>query len=88
MRARAWICLFGLLLTSAPTAWAKRAACVGDSITYGSGITNRMYDSYPAQRERELAALGMDWEVDNFGVSTTSASIRRRSCPTSEPTVP
>ena len=32
--------------------WAKRiikVACVGNSITYGAGISNREKNSYPAQ---------------------------------------
>ncbi len=43
-----------------------RLACIGDSITYGSGIKNRDKDSYPAQL---AAMLGEKWEVRNFGVS-------------------
>ena len=43
-----------------------RVACVGDSITYGHGIKNRLKGCYPAQ----LAwMLGDKWEVRNFGVS-------------------
>src|SRR5690242_3130681 len=36
-----------------------RVACVGDSITYGYGIKDREYESYPAQLA-EL--LGKKWE--------------------------
>lgn len=43
-----------------------KVACVGDSITYGSGIENREENSYPAQLQK---MLGQDWEVQNFGVS-------------------
>ncbi|MHC4302510.1 MAG: GDSL-type esterase/lipase family protein [Planctomycetota bacterium] len=43
-----------------------RVACVGDSITYGSGIKVRSRDSYPAQLAR---MLGKKWQVRNFGVS-------------------
>jgi len=43
-----------------------RVACVGDSITYGSGIKDREHNSYPAQLG---ALLGSQWEVRNFGVS-------------------
>ena len=42
-----------------------RVACVGDSITYGSGIKLRSRDSYPAQLGK---MLGEDWQVRNFGV--------------------
>lgn len=43
-----------------------RVACVGDSITYGHGIKNRLNASYPSQLGR---MLGDKWEVRNFGVS-------------------
>ncbi|MHC4541746.1 MAG: GDSL-type esterase/lipase family protein, partial [Planctomycetota bacterium] len=43
-----------------------RVACVGDSITYGSSIQNRVGNCYPAQLGR---MLGRKWEVRNFGVS-------------------
>jgi lysophospholipase L1-like esterase len=43
-----------------------RVACVGDSITYGSHLTDPEKDSYPAQ----LADfLGAGYDVRNFGVS-------------------
>lgn len=41
-----------------------RVACVGNSITYGSGIKDRDRDSYPAQLQR---LLGDEYEVVNFG---------------------
>lgn len=43
-----------------------RVACVGDSITYGSGIKDRTTRSYPAQLQQ---LLGTDYQVKNFGVS-------------------
>lgn len=43
-----------------------RIACIGNSITYGSGLTDRMQESYPAQLQ---ALLGSGYEVFNFGVS-------------------
>ena len=43
-----------------------RIACVGDSITYGSSISNRNRNSYPAQLSE---MLGNQWSVRNFGVS-------------------
>ena len=42
-----------------------KVACVGDSITFGSGIRNRDRDSYPAVLGR---LLGDKWVVHNFGV--------------------
>lgn len=42
-----------------------RVACVGDSITYGHGIENRLKGCYPAQLGR---MLGDKWQVRNFGV--------------------
>ena len=43
-----------------------RVACVGDSITFGSGLANAQQDAYPAVLGRWL---GTGWEVRNFGVS-------------------
>lgn len=43
-----------------------KVACVGDSITFGAGISDRDNDSYPAQLGE---MLGAGWEVVNFGVS-------------------
>ncbi len=42
-----------------------KVACIGNSITYGSGIPDRARDSYPAQLGR---MLGDKWIVRNFGV--------------------
>jgi lysophospholipase L1-like esterase len=41
-----------------------RVACVGDSITAGSGLPPQ--SSYPSQLQ---ALLGNDWQIENFGVS-------------------
>ncbi len=46
-----------------------RVACVGDSITWGYGISNREHDSYPAQL---AVVLGTNWDVRNFGVNATT----------------
>src|ERR1044072_7428681 len=43
-----------------------RVACVGDSITWGSGVEGRESNSYPAVLQR---LLGEKYEVSNFGVS-------------------
>lgn len=47
-----------------------RVACVGNSITFGHGIANRAENAYPAQLGRYL---GAGYEVENFGVSGTTA---------------
>jgi acyl-CoA thioesterase-1 len=43
-----------------------RVACVGDSITWGFNISNRVHNSYPAQL---AVMLGTNWVVRNFGVN-------------------
>ncbi len=50
-----------------PTAYSApiKVACIGNSITFGSGIPDRPRDSYPSQLAR---MLGEKWEVRNFGV--------------------
>ena len=57
--------LLFFLAASMPAAAAVRVACVGDSITYGSRIENRLYNAYPFQLGR---LLGPEYEVRNFGV--------------------
>lgn len=44
-----------------------RVACVGDSITYGHGITNWPQNHYPRQLQR---LLGDGYHVNNYGVSS------------------
>ncbi|GAA3584535.1 GDSL-type esterase/lipase family protein [Snuella lapsa] len=43
-----------------------KIACVGDSITFGSGVANREMNAYPQQLQ---AMLGETYQVKNFGVS-------------------
>ena len=50
-----------------------RIACVGDSITFGSGLANRPLESYPSVLGR---LLGDTYFVSNFGVS--GATMLRR----------
>jgi len=66
--------LFAIVLTLSLSqiinvANAKLVACVGDSITYGSGISDRQNDSYPAQLGRMLQDFDNQWQTQNFGVS-------------------
>lgn len=42
-----------------------RVACIGDSITWGTAMTNRVAECYPAQLQR---LLGDGYDVRNFGV--------------------
>ena len=49
-----------------PAGDTVRVACVGDSITYGSGLPAREHNAYPAQLQK---LLGDGYEVRNFGVS-------------------
>ena len=46
-----------------------KIACIGNSITYGHGIRDRIKDAYPAQLNR---MLGEGYDVKNFGVSGTT----------------
>ena len=60
-----------ILIIGMPTgvAKAKLIACVGDSITYGSGILYRASNCYPAQLATILHSFDSEWETQNFGVS-------------------
>lgn len=53
-------------LEASPKAAAVKVACVGNSITAGSGIRNRDKDSYPMILGQ---MLGKGYDVRNFGVS-------------------
>lgn len=57
--------LFLLIAISLQAADTIRVACIGNSITYGSGIKNRATDSYPAVLGK---LLGSKYEVKNFGL--------------------
>lgn len=57
-------CFIVLHTDAKPTVPPVRVACVGNSITYGTGIANRDKDSYPAQLQ---AMLGNKYLVGNFG---------------------
>ena len=56
---------FTLLFCALSFAGALKVACGGVSITYGSGISDRAKDSYPAQLGK---MLGDGYDVRNFGV--------------------
>lgn len=43
-----------------------KIACVGDSITYGTGLADRHTESYPAQLGQQLS---FNYEVENYGIS-------------------
>jgi len=49
-----------------------RVACVGDSITYGHGIKDRLHDAYPGVLS---TMLGQKYDVRNFGVSGTTTMM-------------
>lgn len=58
---------YSLLVMLSVTAFAQKqikVACVGNSITYGSGIANPEADSYPSQLRK---MLGSSYVVGNFG---------------------
>lgn len=59
-----------LLMACMAVSAQTRVACIGNSITYGHGIEDREHDTYPAQLQ---ALLGPDYQVENFGVSGTTA---------------
>lgn len=58
---------------SATNDGVTRVACVGDSITFGSGIDEREKNSYPAVLD---GLLGDKFEVRNFGVG--GATLQKR----------
>ncbi len=73
------ILFFILCLFSIPTATTRaaepalRVACIGNSITYGTGIADRKQDSYPAILQR---LLGDGYIVENFGKPGATLLLR------------
>lgn len=62
---RIWIAALGLLMAVPSMAQEKiKVACVGNSITYGSGVVNREVNAYPVKLQ---GMLGDKYEVGNFG---------------------
>lgn len=64
-----FFCLFshglsGVRITSSPKPGQIKIACVGDSITYGHGITGWPRNTYPYLLQR---LLGKGFHVNNFG---------------------
>ena len=47
----------------------KRVACIGNSVTFGFGLSDRERDSYPSQLQK---ILGSNFVVGNFGVNGTT----------------
>ena len=47
----------------------KMIACIGDSITYGYGVSNPAEEAWPALLDKKL---GDGWQIVNFGVSGTT----------------
>lgn len=71
MKIKQTVILLGLLILTTISASAAskkqktiRVACIGNSITYGTGISDRTNDSYPSQLQR---LLGSNYQVGNFG---------------------
>ena len=73
MKKSLYIILSVLVLTlSACQKEPVRVACVGDSITYGHGIKDRLHDAYPGVLS---SMLGEKYDVRNFGVSGTTTMM-------------
>ena len=64
MKIKSYIFFLGLLFLT--SCGQIKVACVGDSITYGSGIKGRDSLAYPQQLQQ---LLGKKYIVQNFGVS-------------------
>jgi len=61
-----FLILLIFLLAFTTNAQKIKVACVGDSVTYGSGIENREDNSYPVQLQNLLSD---QYQVENFGYS-------------------
>src|ERR1035437_5042108 len=61
------ILFLGVFISQSIFAQKKKVSCVGNSITYGYGLTNPSTQSYPSQLQVLLGASS--WTVGNFGDS-------------------
>lgn len=61
-----FVILFSLFISLGFSQKTIKIACVGNSITYGSGVVNREKNAYPAQLQQ---LLGDSYTVKNYGVS-------------------
>ena len=61
-----FVILFSLVISLGFSQKTIKIACVGNSITYGSGVVNREKNAYPAQLQQ---LLGDSYTVKNYGVS-------------------
>lgn len=75
IRPHQFVMLFILLLTgfSAAAKEPVKVACIGNSVTYGYGLSKPGVQSYPALLQQKL---GNDYRVENFGHS--GATLLRR----------
>lgn len=72
IRLLLFICCFGLCYAT----YAKdkiKVACVGNSVTFGYGLSDREHDAYPAQLQQ---LLGDKYEVGNFGKSGATLLVK------------
>lgn len=64
--------LTGFRYNGVPKEAQIKVACIGDSITYGYGLTNWQKHNYPEVLNERL---GEDYHVANFGVSESCVSM-------------
>lgn len=64
MKKRLALILLGCGLAASAGAVPVRVACIGDSITWGTAMTNRLAECYPTRLQQ---LLGSGYEVRNFG---------------------
>jgi sialate O-acetylesterase len=57
----------GMLVNLNVSAQKQKVSCIGNSITYGYGLSNPSTQSYPAQLQVLLGTT--EYEVENFGSS-------------------
>ena len=69
--------LFAFLRQPIQATETIKVACVGNSITYGTGITNRDADSYPAQLQKLLGRniLWVILKARRHSTSTWTSSL-------------
>jgi lysophospholipase L1-like esterase len=63
-----YVIILSIFATTQGFAQKQKVSCVGNSITYGYGLSNPSTQSYPSQMQVLLGTSS--WSVGNFGVSS------------------
>lgn len=71
------VLIFWNLMQNAADQQHVKVACVGDELTFGTGIEDREENCYPVQLQKYLEGINKKYRVGNFGVE--GAAVQKKS---------